>query len=49
VKKLKAILDYVAPYEPCTMNGWLWVVLLCGIVILIYACATTPEMCEELY
>jgi hypothetical protein len=52
VKKLITILDYIAPYDSCRVNDWLWWALAgLGIAIVVggtFLCATTPEMCGEL-
>jgi hypothetical protein len=48
VKKLITILDYIAPYDSCRVNDWLWFALVIGILILFAACATSPEMCGEI-
>jgi hypothetical protein len=44
-----AMLKLLPKYNPCQLNGWLWIALLVGMVLVFYACATMPEMCMEVY
>jgi hypothetical protein len=41
------MLKLLPKYNPCQLNGWLWIALLVGMVLVFYACATMPEMCID--